>query len=100
MARVWIDDDDLGQTRFNFPSWITEPMMRVPGQLSLLDIEPEPIPVEPAPDPIPWEIEVDLHSSEELLDIVRNHPMETDDDSDRITVALLVLRDRGIRFLA
>lgn len=88
---------------YAFPSWISDPVS-VPGQLSLLDAEPEPIPGVPAPDPdptpphgLPRPIEVQLHTTEELVSWGHSQLVETDADSDLVDEIRNELERRGVR---
>lgn len=91
---------------YSFPSWITDPVS-VPGQLSLLDPIPTPSPIPPAPDPDPtpphglarldWAIEVQVHTTEELVAWGSSMLVESDDDSDLVDAIRLELERRGVR---
>lgn len=94
-------------TEYTFPSWITEPMS-VPGQLSMLDPEPTPgddetpphgipRPIPQTPDRLAWEVEVQLHTTEELVAWGQSQLVESDEESDLVDAIRNELERRGVR---
>ena len=92
---------------YAYPSWITDPVS-IPGQLSLLDLDPEPeedeTPPHGIPRPVPltpegldWAIEVQLHTTEELVAWGSQQLVESDADSDLVDAIRLELDRRGVR---